>query len=423
MSKFIINGPAKLQGEISVLGAKNVALKLIAAAVLIKEEVTLLNMPDIADLRNMLAILEKAGAEVKQNGHEVKINTANLVASDPDPDLMEKLRASVVLIGPYLARFGRVNIPRPGGCSIGNRSIDVHLDAFRQMNVQIHHKDNSACNDNLYHLSVETLYGSEINLQEASCTATENAIMAATLTQGKTTIYNAAKEPQIVDLANFLNQAGAEIVGAGTSVIEIIGTEKLHGTTYEIMPDPIEAGTFACLAIATKSRLKITDCDPDDLRAFLDKISEMGVSFEVGEDYIEIISADNLKPVDIKTEVHPGFPTDLQAPIGLVLTQAHGESQINETLFENRLGYLEELNKMGAKTEIKDKHHAVVSGPTELHGAEIESLDLRAGATVLLAGVAAKGKTVIENAEIIDRGYEKIEQRLRKLGAQIERVD
>jgi len=423
MSKFIIEGSAKLSGEISVLGAKNVALKVIAAAVLIKEPVIFQNMPDIIDLRNMLEILKKAGADISQNNHEITINTASLNDADPDPTLMEKLRASVVLIGPYLARFGRVNIPRPGGCSIGTRSIDVHLDGFKQMGVQIHHKDNSACKDNLYHFSIEELYGSEINLKEASCTATENLIMAAVIAQGKTTIYNAAREPQIVDLANFLNQAGAEIIGAGTSVIEIIGIEKLHGTTYQIMPDPIEAGTFACLAAATNSHLKITDCDPDDLRMFLDKFSEMGINFEVGENYIEIIDSNAIKSTEITTAVYPGFPTDLQAPIGLVLTQAEGTSTINENLFENRLGYLEELNKMGAKTEIINKHQAKITGPAKLHGAEIASLDLRAGATVLLAGLVAEGKTVIENAEIIDRGYEKIEERLAKLGAKIERVE
>lgn len=430
MSKFIIDGPAKLSGEVGVLGAKNVALKLVAASVLIEEEITLTNMPDIADLRNMLNILKQAGAKIEQKNHEIKINTADLANNDPDPLLMEKLRASVVLIGPYLARFGQVNIPRPGGCSIGNRSIDVHLDAFKQMGVQIHHKDQlgyheneTACNDNLYHLTCSQLYGADVKLQEASCTATENIIMAAVRAQGKTTIYNAAREPQIVDLANFLNQAGAEIIGAGTSVIEIIGTDNLHGTSYNIMPDPIEAGTFACLAVATRSKLKIVDCDPDDLRSFLDKLSEIGVNFEVGEDYIEIIDSNDLQAASIITGVYPGFPTDLQAPIGLVLTQANGESQINETLFENRLGYLNELNKMGANAKIVDSHNATITGPTKLHGADIESLDLRAGATVLLAGLTAVGKTTILNAEIIDRGYEQIEKRLAKLGAKIERVE
>lgn len=422
MSKFVIEGPSKLNGEISVLGAKNVALKLIAAAVLIKAPITLTNMPDIVDARNMLEILKHAGAEFEQNGHEVKIDTSNLSNGDPDAKLMEKLRASVVLIGPYLARFGRVNIPRPGGCAIGTRPINIHLDAFEQMGVKILHKENGGCNDNLYHLSCDNLYGTDIKLKEASCTATENVMMAAVLANGKTMIHNAAKEPQIIDLANFLNEAGASVQGAGTSVIEIIGTEKLHGLEYKIMPDPIETGTFACLAIVTKSKIKITECKPDDLRAFLDKISEIGVSIEVGENYIEIVDSKNLKATTISTAVYPGFPTDLQAPIGLVLTQASGISQIKENLFENRLGYLDELNKMGAHTEIINNHTANISGPTKLHGAKIESLDLRAGATVLLAGLCAEGKTIIENAEIIDRGYENIEVRLVKLGARIKRI-
>lgn len=425
MSKFIIEGPNSLKGEIEVYGAKNVALKLIAAAVLIKDEVVLNNVPDILDVQNMLEILKNAGAKVERRNHQLIINTSTLAQQDPDATLMEKLRASIVFIGPYIARFHEVNVPHPGGCSIGNRSIEVHLDGFRQLGVNIEHKKNIAdanCTDKLYHFKSEELYGANINLLEASCTATENLIMAAVLASGKTIINNAAREPQIVDLANFLNNAGGAVTGAGTQTIEIIGTEKLHGLDYTIMPDPIEAGTFASLAVITKSRIKITKCVPEDLRVFLDKLSEIGVEFEVGEDYIEIINSENLKAANIETAVHPGFPTDLQAPIGLVLTQAQGESRINEALFENRLGYLSELQKMGAHIELVNKHEAIISGPTNLTGAKIDSLDLRAGATLILAGLSASGETQLENAEMIDRGYEKIEERLVKLGAKIRRV-
>ena len=425
MSKFQIQGPNRLSGEISVLGAKNVALKLIAATVLIKAKVTLTNMPEILDIQNMLEILEKNGANIKKNGHTITIDTTNLTDADPDSELMEKLRASIVYIGPYLARFGQVNVPRPGGCSIGSRSIEVHLDGFHQMGVEIvHRKDvnDEKSIDHLYHLSCHDLYGQNINLTKASCTATENIIMASVLIPGKTVINNAAREPQINDLANFLNSAGASITGAGTSEIEIIGTESLHGLEYEIMPDPIEAGTFVCLALATGSEIKVTNCKPDHLRPFLDKISEIGAEFEVGEDYILVKPSVNLQPTNFETKVFPGFPTDLQAPMGLVLTQAKGESQIKESLFENRLGYLMELEKMGAKIKIKNNQEASIYGPTKLHGAEIASLDLRAGATVLLAGLAATGMTIIDNAEMIDRGYEKIEERLAKLGANIKRI-
>jgi UDP-N-acetylglucosamine 1-carboxyvinyltransferase len=425
MSKFEIQGPNNLVGEIKVFGAKNVALKLIAATVLIKDKVTLKNMPQILDIQNMLEILEKAGADISQNGHETTIDTTNLSSNDPDGVLMEKLRASVVLIGPYLARFHRINVPRPGGCSIGTRSIDVHLDAFTQLGIDIVHKTDGSgdtCQDNLYHFSCANIYGQNIQLKEASCTATENIMMAAALSSGKTVINNAAQEPQIEDLANFLNSAGAQITGAGSSIIEIVGVETLKGLSYTIMPDPIEAGTFVCLAAITNSEIKITHCKPDHLRPFLDKITDIGINFEVGDDYIVVKPTNELRPTNIDTAVYPGFPTDLQAPIGLVLTQADGESTICENLFENRLGYLNELEKMGAKIKIIDNHTAKIAGPTKLHGSQISSLDLRAGATVLLAGLAATGTTIIENAEMIDRGYEKIEERLSALGAKIKRI-
>ena len=425
MSKFEIEGPNNLRGEIAVFGAKNVALKLIAASVLIPGKVILHNVPDIIDVTNMLEILKKAGAEISQSGHTLEIDTTNLSDSDPDPILMEKLRASVVYIGPYLSRFKKLNIPRPGGCSIGSRSIDVHLDAFRQLGAKVTHKNvtnSDNCIDRLYHISCECFSGQTANLKEASCTATENILMAASLIPGQTIIKNAAKEPQITDLAKFLNRAGANISGAGNSEIIVKGVEKLHGLDFTVMPDPIEAGTFIALGIVTKSLLKVTHCHPEDLQPFLSKLTEIGVKFSTGEEYIQLEKVDELKSVNIETDIFPGFPTDLQAPIGLVLTQTEGTSQIKENLFENRLGYLNELAQMGANIEIQDCHTAKIIGPTKLTGAEIESLDLRAGATVLLAGLAAEGKTTINKAEIIDRGYEKIEERLAKLGAKIKRI-
>lgn len=425
MSKFEIEGPNHLGGEIAVYGAKNVALKLIAAAVLIKDKVIIKNVPEILDVENMLEIIKEAGAIVKHLDHTLEIDTTNLTNNDPNPVLMEKLRASVVFIGPYLARFHKVNVPRPGGCSIGSRSIDVHLDAFRQMGAQISHSsDDNQCEnpDKLYHITCDCTEGRVIRLIEASCTATENVMMAAVLILGQTIIKNAAKEPQISDMANFLNKAGAKVNGAGSAEITIEGVEALHRLTFTVMPDPIETGTFVCLGIATKSPIKITHCNPSDIKSFLDKITEIGVKFEANEGSIELKSFDNLKASNIETAIYPGFPTDLQAPISLVLTQAAGLSHIRENLFENRLGHLEELAIMGADIKIIDNHNAEINGPTELKGANIDSLDLRAGATVLLAGVAAQGKTTINHAEIIDRGYEKIEERLSRLGAKIRRI-
>lgn len=417
MPKFEIEGPNKLEGEIKVYGAKNAAMKMIAASVMIPGKIILENVPDILDIQTIINILRENGAEINRNGHTLTIDTANLTNADPNPKLVEKMRGSIVLIGPYLARFGKISIPQPGGCAIGARPIDIHVDGFRQLGVKISE------NDCLFDFQTNGLNGSNIQFKGISVTATENIIMAAVFTNGKTTINNVAREPEIVDLANFLNKAGAKVTGAGTSKIEIEGIAKLSPTSYSVIPDRIEAGTFVCLAIATKSPLKVINCRPLDLSAFLAKISEMGASFEKGDDFIYIKESSNLKAISIETEVHPGFPTDLQAPIGLLFTQAEGESMINEKIHENRLGYLEELSEMGAKVNIMNPQKAIITGPAILKGKKVESLDLRAGATMILAGLIAEGKTIIDNAEIVDRGYEKIEERLQKVGAKIKRKD
>lgn len=416
MSQFVIEGPSDLSGEIKVLGAKNAAMKMISACVLIKNKVVLENVPDILDIKTLIDILTENGAVITRDGHTLTIDTANLTDADPNPELVEKMRGSIVLIGPYLARLGQIALPKPGGCAIGSRPIDIHLDAFRQFGVAIN------CQDKIINLKTDGLAGHEIKLQEASVTATENILMAAVLAQGQTTIDNAAREPEIVDLANFLNQAGAKISGAGTSVIAVDGVRSLNPVEYRVMPDKIEAATFITLAVASHSLLKITACQPQDLTLFLDKIKAMGAVLNIGADFIEVQSSDNLKAVDIATAIFPGFATDWQSLMGLLMTKAEGTSHINETLFENRLGYLKELQNLGAKVNLINNHEAEISGPTKLHGGHIESLDLRAGATLLIAGLAAVGETIIDNAEIIDRGYEKIEERLVKIGARIKRI-
>lgn len=417
MSKFIITGGKQLSGEIEVYGAKNAAMKMIAAAVLIKDKVVLNNVPDISDVQMIINILTSNGAEISRDGHTLKIDTTNLTDKNPDPHLVKKMRGSIVLIGPYLARFGKIKIPQPGGCAIGARPIDIHLDVFRQMGAQISETDY------FYEFKASSLDSKTINLKKVSVTATENALMAAVVGNGKTNIKNSACEPEIVDLANFLNKAGAKIVGAGTKSILIEAVGSLSGLEHTVIPDRIEAGTFCALAVVTKSPLKISHCEPNHLTAFLENFSKIGVKFEKGKDFIKIINSDNLTATDIETDVYPGLATDLQAPMGLVLTQAEGESTIDETVFEKRLGYLSELEEMGVKAKIIDNHRAKIYGPTKLHGRHIESLDLRAGATMILAGLAAEGKTVISNAQLVDRGYEKIEERLQKLGAQIERTN
>lgn len=416
MSAFRISGPAKLAGEIEVLGAKNAAMKMIAASILIKNKVVLKNVPDILDIENIIEILAKNNAEIRRDEHTLEINTTNLTDIDPDAKLVEKMRGSVVLIGPYLARFGHIKIPQPGGCAIGVRPIATHIDAFRQLDVQVVSEENN------YELETGGLIGHVVDLREASVTATENILMATVLARGTSQINNAAKEPEIVDLANFLNQAGAKISGAGTETIIIEGVEKLNSIEYEVIPDRIETATFVALAIMTQSPLKITHCRPEHLKAFLDTIQAMGVEFTLGADYIQINKANNLQAIEVQTAVYPGFATDMQALMGLIMTQAQGESRLHEALFENRLGYLRELLEMGAKVQIINSQEAIITGPVELHGSAIESLDLRAGATLILAALAARGETTIDPAETIDRGYEKIEERLTKVGARIERI-
>lgn len=416
MAKFIINESKNLKGEIKVKGAKNAAMKMIAGTVLIKAKVTLENVPDIADVQKLIEILTQNGAEIERNGSTLVINTTNLLGHDPNPKLVKKFRGSIVLIGPYLARFGHITIPQPGGCNLGARPIDTHIEAFKKIGAEIRSESN------LNHFKIDKNLGGEISLTEASVTATENMILSQVLGTQKSIIKNCATEPQIKDLADFLNQAGAKIHGAGSRNITIEGVDELNEVTYRVMPDPFETSTFICLAIVTQSELKITDCRPYDMHPFLDKIKEIGVQFEIGDDYILVYKARNLKPTEIVADIHPAFSTDMQAPMGLVLTQAEGVSQITEKLFENRLGYLLELEKMGAKIKILNDHQAKIYGPTPLHGAKIESLDLRAGATMILAGLTATGETMISNAEIVDRGYERIDERLKNIGAKIERI-
>lgn len=414
--KFIIQGGNKLKGEISVMGAKNAALKMIAASVLFNGEVVLNNVPDILDIRNLQNILEKNGAVFLRSGNQLKIDTSKLTNHDPDPVLVEKMRGSIVLIGPYLARFGQIGLPQPGGCAIGCRPIDIHLHVFKEFGVDIKKEEN-----NFYQFKVEKLKAGKISFDKISVTATENAILAAVLTEGETEISHAACEPEITDLIKFLNRAGAKIDGEGTNNLKITGVEKLNKIEYTVMPDKIEAATFITLGLMTDSQITVNGLRIEDIQIFLDKLTEIGASFESGENFVKIKNTQNLKAFEIETAVYPGFATDWQALMGLIATKTEGQSKINETIFENRLGYLKELQNMGANIEILNKHEALVNGPTSLKGAQIESLDLRAGATLVIAGLAANGKTIIEEAQIVDRGYEKIEERLQKLGAQITR--
>lgn len=421
MSKLIIHGRKKLSGEIEVRGAKNEATKLVAAAILTDEDVVIKNAPRILDLEKMMEIIKSMGGKAEwTDEHEITLNCRNLNPETIDHKLVKKLRASIVLIGPMLARFKKLDFPTPGGCIIGNRPLDTHFEAFKKMSVVI--KEDSV--NNIYHLHTDGLIGTKIVLQEFSVTATENILMAACLARGKTIIKIAATEPHVEDLAKCLIKMGAKIKGAGTHTLEIEGVEKLNGVTHEVIPDPIEAGTFAILAAATRSEIIIKNINPDHLDLVLEKFKEFGINFEVGENYLEIKKGGQLRAVKkLETNIYPGLPTDLQQPFAVLATQASGPTLIFEKMFEGRFNYVAELQRMGANIQSLDSHRILVTGPTPLIGTEVKSFDLRAGATLLIAGLLADGETIIDEAELIDRGYEDIVGRLQKLGAEIERID
>jgi len=415
MSKFIIEGKRPLAGEIPVYGAKNAAIKMIAASTLISGLTILENVPDILDIQKILVILEKMGAKFKRINHRLEIDTRTLKSGNPDPVLVAAIRASIVLVGPLLARFGKINIPHPGGCTIGSRPIDLHIKAFRDLGVEVTE------DKNLYTFRTTDQTPRQTVFPKISVTATENILLFASAQEEIITIKNAAIEPEVLDLITFLKRAGAKIA-VQDRTIRIEGTKNLKEVKHRVIPDRIEAGTFAILAAATKNSLKITQMEPEHLDALLEKFSQMGIVFEKGKDFLYIKAPEHFSAINLTTAEYPGFPTDLQPPMGLLLTQACGQNRIRENLFEHRLGYLKELQKMGAKVRFLNSQEAEISGPTPLAGAKLESLDLRAGATLLIAGLSAQGKTTIEHAENIDRGYEKIEERLRVVGASIKRV-
>lgn len=421
MAKFIITPKPTLGGEIAVLGAKNAAIKMIAASILIDGKTSLENVPDILDIQKIINILEKMGGKFRRLGHELEVDITTLRPDDPDPTLVAQIRASIVLVGPMLARFGRVRIPHPGGCTIGSRPIDLHLKAFQTLGVEV--KVNGPNYEFFYHDENASSVVS-VDFEKISVTATENVLLFASGLQREIIINNAAIEPEVLDLIEFLKKAGVDISQDGRQ-IRIIGRKNLKTVRHRVVPDRIEAGTLAIMAAATKSSLKILNCNPDHLKSLLKKFQEMGIKFATGENFLYINDSpggSRIKAASISTTEYPGFPTDLQPPMGVLFTQAAGKSMIEENIFEHRLEYLKELQKMGAKIKILTAKKAEITGPTVLSGAKIESLDLRAGATLLIAALVANTKTEINHAENIDRGYEKIETRLEKIGAKIQRV-
>lgn len=416
MSKFIITGGRPLRGKINVSGAKNAALPIIAATLLTRKPCTITNVPRIGDVLVMLRILEKLGAQVEFKNHTLKICTRNVKSYKPDIKLVGQLRASIVLLGALLARFGKAQIHYPGGCLIGARPLDTHLQAFKDLGAKIRSQGK------IYYFELKHPRKKKIILAEMSVTATENILLACATSSDKNEIRLAACEPEIENLIDFLKKMGVKIKGKGTHNLEITGSSSLKSANIKIIPDRIEAATLVILGAATKSQIEIGNVNLDHLDMFLNKAKEVGINLQTRKNSIIIKPSQKFNPVKIRTDVYPGFATDFQAPFAVLLTQAKGKSIIFETLFENRFGYIGELVKMGAKAKLNDLHRVEIYGPTKLRGTKINSLDLRAGATLVIAALCAQGTSEINNVEVIDRGYEALDKRLSKLGAKIKRV-
>ncbi len=420
MDKFRIIGGRPLQGRVSISGAKNSALPCMAAAILTADKVTLHNIPYVRDIITQRRLLEDIGATVltpELRTHQ--ISAAHIEIFEAPYELVKTMRASVLALGPLLARFGKAKVSLPGGCAIGTRPIDLHLTGFEQLGAEVRLEKGDvvarAPHDG-------RLRGAEIHLIKTTVTGTENLMMAATLARGRTTINNAACEPEIMDLAELLNKMGARIRGAGTPTIQIDGVEALGGAEHTIIPDRIETGTFLIAAAITRGDLEVRDCRPEHSTALIAKLREVGVELEeLNQSTLRVSGHPKLKASDVTTQPHPGFPTDMQAQYMTLMTQATGRSAIAETVFENRFMHVPELQRMGAHINI-DGHTAIVEGPVQLTGAPVLASDLRASASLVLAGLVAEGETSIRRVYHIDRGYERIEAKLRAVGADIERI-
>jgi UDP-N-acetylglucosamine 1-carboxyvinyltransferase len=420
MDKFLIRGGKSLKGKIEISGAKNSALPCLAATLLTPEVVTLHNVPYVKDLMTQKRLLEDLGATVltpELTTHSFRAK--NIEVFEAPYHLVKTMRASVLALGPLLGRFGQAKVSLPGGCAIGTRPIDLHLKAFEQLGATV----SLESGDVVARAPKGRLIGADTYFEKVSVTGTENVMMAAVLAKGKTTIHNAAQEPEIEDLAELLNKMGAKISGAGTSTIEIEGVDDLGGAEHSIIPDRIETGTFIIAAAITHGELEIAKCQPKHLGAVIKKLREVGVEIEEKDKSTLLVKrgSKDLKAKDATTQPHPNFPTDMQAQYMALMTQAEGTSTVTETIFENRFMHVSELVRMGADIHISG-NQAVVKGKTDLMGAPVQASDLRASASLVLAGLAAKGETLIDRVYHIDRGYERIVRKLSSVGADIERI-
>ena len=419
MDKFVITGNTHLKGEVTISGAKNSAIAILPATLLVNGICNISNLPNISDVKISCEILENLGAKIDwKNEHEISIDTRGVNSTEASIELTSKFRASYYLLGALLGRFGKSVVGLPGGCNLGPRPIDQHIKAFEALGAEVEVEQGKILAN-----SKKKLKGANIYFDMASVGATINAMLAAVLSHGTTVISNAAKEPHIVDVANFLNTAGADISGAGTDEIKINGVKELKGNySYSVVPDQIEAGTFMFAAVASKGDIVIKNCIPEHLDCIKAKIIDMGAEVTYENDQIHVVMNNDIKSTNINTLPYPGFPTDLQAQAGVCLALADGISTINETIWESRFQYTSELNKMGAKITSQGQV-ATFEGVEKLYGTSVEATDLRAGAALLIAGIVADGKTTLYNTKYIDRGYEHIEEKFRQLGAKIEREE
>ena len=416
MDQYVIKGGYPLQGEVEIGGAKNAALAILAAAIMTDETVTIDNLPNVRDINVLLQAIEEIGARVERvDVHKVKINGSFIRDISVDNEFIRKIRASYYLIGALLGKYRRAEVALPGGCDIGSRPIDLHIKGFKAMGatVDIAH--------GLVKAEAEELKGTHFYLDKVSVGATINIMMAAVMAQGKTVIENAAKEPHVVDVANFLNSMGANIRGAGTDVIRIVGVEKLHKTEYSIIPDQIEAGTFMFAAAATGGDVLVKNVIPKHLEATTAKLLEAGCEIEEFDDAVRVRAVGKLQHTQVTTLPYPGFPTDMQPQMAVVLGIAEGTSTVTESIFENRFRYVDELTRMGANIKV-ESNIAIINGVSRYTGARVNAPDLRAGAALVIAGMAAEGITVVDDIHYIERGYENFDGKLRGLGAKIEKV-
>ena len=420
MARYEIKGGKPLEGSVTISGAKNAVVAILPAALLVKGTCRIENVPDISDVRIMLSILEDMGAKIqKEDGGTVIIDCTDVTSTCPNAELVRKMRASYYLMGALLGRFGKAHVALPGGCNFASRPIDQHIKGFMALGAEVEETEEYV--DMVP--GTDGLHGERVSLDMASVGATVNIMIAATLLPGQTVIENAAKEPHIVDLANFLNTMGAHISGAGTDTVKIRGVQELKGGTYAIIPDQIEAGTYLAAAAATGGNVLVCNVIPKHMECITSKLRDMGATIINYDDAIRIVAPQRLRRATVKTRPYPGFPTDMQAQICVCMTIASGVSRLTESVYETRFfGYCTELESMGAEIVINGKT-ASVSGKEGLHGATVRARDLRAGAALVIAGLAAEGTTYVENIHYVERGYENLVEKFSALGADIKRID